>query len=324
MKNNQDKLPDRAIRPDMDSQKLQHFLAVFEHCNFRRAAEIRNVTQQAVSKAVARLEDQLGLPLFERTSRGVIPTSYARALARHAKTILSEINLATAELMAMRGSTKGFVTIGLGWSLVPRIGPYAIEEFRQRRPEIGLKIVEGNSAELFPKLLSGELDFVVSIPPQELTVDEDLDISQILYVEKDITVARKQHPLASKNRVDLADLSKYAWLTDLSRTEQWYAVCEKFVRQGVAPPKDIVDVNSLSIAKSMMAHGDYIGLFSEELCALELERGVFNVLNADLLSVNRTATLTTRRGSELQPAAQILSSIITKVCRQFYPQVPTA
>jgi len=303
----------------MDPQKLQHFLAVYECGNFRRAAESVNVTQQAVSKAIARLEDQLGLQLFERTSIGARPTNYAHVLARHAKIILAEINLASAELMAMRGSTGGFLQVGIGWSVAPRIGPIAVEQFRELRPGVGLRIVTSGSAELFTQLLQGELDFVVSAPPRELPVDQGLDISQKLYLENDRVIVRKQHPLAAKNEITLNDLSKYTWLMELSSPERWHAICEEFVRKGVAPPREVIDVNSLSMAKAMLLNADYLCLFSEEICAIELGLDLLEVLQPDLLPMNRSAVLATRKGVELQPAATVLKSILLKVCNQFYP-----
>lgn len=318
MDNGHKKLTERFVRPDMDPHKLQHFLAVYQHGNFHRAAEEGSVTQQAVSKAVARLEDQLGVPLFERTPLGANPTSYADALARHAKIILSEINLAASELMAMRGSTEGLIQIGVAWSFVPEIAPKAVENFRKRRPKVGIRLDCGGSSELFPKLLKGELDFVVSAPPKELSVDKAINL-QSLYMESDSLVVRKDHPLTEKEKVNMDDLNKYPWVLDLSSTNRWHAICAKFAEKGVEPPRDVIDVNSLGMAKSLLLRGDYISLIAPGLYALELELGLMKILKPDLLSMSRLAVLATRKGSELQPAAELFKSILIKVCEESHP-----
>ena len=68
----------------MDPRKLEHFLAVIEHGQFNLAATANGVSQQAISKAIAKLEDELGVTLFERGPLGATPTSYAKALERWA------------------------------------------------------------------------------------------------------------------------------------------------------------------------------------------------------------------------------------------------
>jgi len=317
MNDRHNKLNTRFIRPDMDPQKLQHFLAVYRHGNFHKAADEGTVTQQAVSKAIARLEDQLGLQLFERTPLGVNPTPYAHALARHAKIILSEINLATSELMSMRGSTAGFVQIGLGWSFIPRIGPEAIQQFRGQRPGVGLRIVSGNSEHLFPRLLQGELDFVVSAPPKEDVIDKGLAM-QALFVEQDSVFMRQQHPLALKKSTSFADLNQYPWLMNMSNPKRWHSICEAFVREGLSPPKEVLDIDSVSVAKSMLLGGDYITLGVEGIMVLEIEHGLCYSFKPSALHLTRTAVLATRKGSELQPAARLLKSIFLNTCQKLY------
>lgn len=314
----QKNLTDRFVRPDMDPQKLQHFLAVFRFGNFRRAAEEGNVTQQAVSKAVARLEDQLGLKLFERTSLGATPTAYAHTLARHAKVIVSEIRLAAAELSAMRGSTLGFVQVGIGWSFVPRIGPDAIAEFRRQRPGIGLRVVGGYSGSLYPQLLRGDLDLVVSAPPEELPIDDDLKMEE-LFTEQDVIIMSQDHPLAARSSINLSDLTECVWLMTLAFPQRWNSICEAFVRKGISPPSDVIDVDTLSMAKSMIARGHYVGLISSELVAAELDLGVFRSFQMESLPTQRPALLATRKGPELQPAAKVFRSILLEICEQLYP-----
>ena len=308
----------RFIRPSMDPQKLQYFLAAYELGNFAAAAKATHVTQQAVSKAVRRLESQLGLSLFERGVQGVEPTPYAHALAKRAKIIISEARLATAELSAMRGSTAGLVQIGLGWSFFPRIGPDAFERFRAQRPGVGLRIVGGTSASLYPSLARGELDFVVSAPPPELAIDESID-TQELFIEHDAVVIRRGHPLASEKELSLRQLSACTWLVALSLPDRWHAICSAFAAHGIEPPTDVIDLDSLSLAKSMLIRGDYVCLLSEELVAPEVEANLYRTYRLEELPLNRPALIATRRGTTLQPVAEVLKSQIEAVSRLHHP-----
>jgi len=93
----------RFIKPSLDPQKLAHFLSVYDTGSFSGAASLNNVSQQAVSKSVLRLEDGLGVKLFERGAYGAEATIFGHALARRAKVITAESRLAAAEISALRG-----------------------------------------------------------------------------------------------------------------------------------------------------------------------------------------------------------------------------
>jgi len=308
----------RFVPQTVDPQKLQHFLGVYEHGNFGVAAEASHVTQQAVSKAVAKLEHQLGVPLFERTPNGAKPTVYAHTLARRAKIITSESRLAMAELSAMRGSSAGFVQVGIGWSFFPRIAPDAISRFRSERPGVGLQVAGGTSASLYPRLARGELDLVVSAPPGEFKPDPAIDTTT-LHVEHDAVVLRAEHPLVRKGSVSLKDLSECTWLVALSLPDRWHAICAAFATRGIEPPTDIIDLDSLTLAKSMLVRGNYVCLLSEELVAPELKAGLFHAYRLEELPLSRPALLATRRGAELQPAAVVFRDIVCEICKKYYP-----
>lgn len=308
----------RFFAPSMDPQKLQHFLAVYEHKNFSRAAQSTGVTQQAVSKSVARLEDLIGLKLFERGTLGAEPTIYADTLARRAKIILAESRLAAAELSALRGSREGHVRIGLGWSIMPRIGPEAIARFRNRRPGVGISVATGHSGNLYARLLQGDVEFVASAPPREMEIDPAIEVEQ-LFMDRDVVVLRPAHPLAKGRKPDLEALAKCTWLMDLSLADRWHSICHVFGAAGLKPPADIIDMSSVGLAKSLLTQGDYVCLLSEELVASEVELGILRSFELSEIPLSRPALLARRRGTRLQPPSALMLSIIRHVCHELYP-----
>ena len=83
--------------PGIEARHLRYFLAVFEELHFGRAAESLYMAEPPLSQAIRKLEDNLGLPLFERTSRAVSPTEAGRIFAEHARRVLAGLDLAVAE-----------------------------------------------------------------------------------------------------------------------------------------------------------------------------------------------------------------------------------
>jgi len=313
---NDERLPS-ASRLLMDPQKLQQFLAVFEHRNFARAAEACGVTQQAVSKSIARIEDSIGVKLFERGAFGAEPTAYGRALAKRANIIMTETRLAAAELNALKGATDGFVKVGFGWSFLPRIAPQVVNRFRRRRPGVTVSVVTGPSVSLFNKLLAGEIEFVASAPAAGVKIDDALD-SAPLFTDWDVVVMRAGHPLAKKSVVTLEELSVQTWIISLALHEHWRMISEAFVSNGLSPPSQIVDLDSLILAKALLEQSNCIALLAREQVAPELERGDFKALERPEFPHMREAYFTARRGAVLQPAAKALKSDLIHVCNALY------
>lgn len=318
---NDSRLRSRFIKPSMDPKKLQHFLAVYDLRHFGRAATDNGVTQQAISKSVKKLEEQLGVELFERGPYGPAPTVFAHTLARRAKVILSEARLAAAELSALRGAEEGYVRAGIGWSFVSRIAPQTVLRYRRRRPNIKVSLATGASDTLFERLLNGEVEFVASCPLPDFEIDPMLE-TQHLFRDSDLIVMRHDHPLASKANVTLADLSQQTWATSGTLAGRWRKICSTFLAVGVEPPTNTIDMDSVGIAKAMIAQSDVIALLSSELVINETMAGQFRTLHRPEFPSERIGMLTTRRSSPLQPAAQALIHDLLAVTETLKPGMP--
>lgn len=304
----------------MDPRKLEHFLAVIEHGQFNLAATANGVSQQAISKAIAKLEDELGVTLFERGPMGATPTSYAKALERRAQLILAETRLATAELNALSGAKLGTLNLGIGLTVARRIMPRAITIFRQQRPGIGITATVETSGVLYAKLLRGELDIVVSAPP--LTHDIDQEIRTLpLFPEVDRPIVRAKHPLAAtvKNRtITMADVANYPWLTPRLNISVWFHICRAFADAKLAPPTDVLRTDSLPLVLGLMENEDCICMLGSELIAEELQSGKLVMLDVPGLAIEHPATIAFRRTTTLSAPAKAIIPIIREVCAEYY------
>ncbi len=96
----------------MEFRQLRHFLAVVEHGHFTRAAESVHLSQSALSASVRALENELGTPLFERTTRSVVPTDAGKVLYPYAQRMLGEAQDAVAAVGRLRTGELGTLTLG--------------------------------------------------------------------------------------------------------------------------------------------------------------------------------------------------------------------
>lgn len=306
----------------MDPRKLEHFLAVIEHGQFNLAAQATGVSQQAVSKAIAKLEEELGVPLFERSAFGATPTVFARALERRAQTILAETRLANAELNSLSGARLGTLHLGVGLTLARSIMAKAIHRFRLQRPGIGISASVDISQVLYQRLLRGEIDLAASSPPEYVEIPPDVT-TVALFRERDFPMVRPSHPLARARNVTLSDLVPYPWIAPVQNHGVWLRICNAYAGAGIAPPKDVIRSDSASLVLGLLEAEDCICMLGREMMAHELRTGELVPLDVgEVLTPERPTLLAYRSKGPLSPAAKAFIPLLREVCQAIYGPQP--
>src|SRR3569833_547204 len=130
-----------------------------------RAAEAIGMTQPAASKLLREIEEALQVQLFERRARGIVPTSSGEILVRHARSILSEINLAQQELATLKSGLSGQTSLRTVTTPAASLVPAAIAGLKRQHPCLLVTVEVDHSRLLLEKLLQGELDMLVARLP---------------------------------------------------------------------------------------------------------------------------------------------------------------
>lgn len=159
----------------MELRQLRHFLMLAEHGNYHRAAERLFITPQALSASIAKLEQELGVQLFERGRVGLVLTRYAESLLPHASLVCAETSRARQEIDQLAKADAGRVAVGVGWFTSQVLAAPAVNEFLAAYPAVDVTLVEGPSDDLHTRLLRGELDLVLSTPSEDVPVAAELD-----------------------------------------------------------------------------------------------------------------------------------------------------
>jgi DNA-binding transcriptional LysR family regulator len=212
----------------MELRQLVYAEAVARHRHFTRAAEELHVAQSALSHQIRRLEAELGTPLFERTSRRVIPTEAGEAVAARARRVLAEVEGVRSELDELQGLLRGRVAIG---ALLPA-GEIQVTAllagFRAEFPGIDVSLREGTAADAVALIESGELD------ASFLLVDRDPlpGIELMKLSEEEIVVAFPPGGAPDRDHLTVADLSGMALAMPRSGSAIKAAADEMFDRVG--------------------------------------------------------------------------------------------
>lgn len=187
----------------MELRQLRYTEAVARHRHFTRAAEELHVAQSALSHQVRRLEGELGVELFERTSRSVVPTEAGEAVAARARRILAEVDGVHGEVDELQGLVRGRISIG---ALLPagKIDvPLLLARFSEAHPGIEVRLQEGTAGDMAAYLDGDEVDAAFSLlanDPPEGVVAERLS-------EDELVAAFPPGGAPGRRRVRAADLS---------------------------------------------------------------------------------------------------------------------
>jgi DNA-binding transcriptional LysR family regulator len=195
----------------LDVKRLKVLREVAALSSFSAAAEKLGYTQSAVSQQIAALEREAGTTLIERNPRGLRLTDAGEALVRHADKILARLAEAEAELEAIAGLRGGRLRLATFPTAGATLVPHAIREFNQRHPDVELTLRDLEPNESVPLLKAGELDLILVEDTDVSDADDDIELVHLLDDPMHL-VLPVDHPLASKQRVRMADLADESWI----------------------------------------------------------------------------------------------------------------
>ena len=186
----------------MELRQLKYFVEVAEVLNFSEAAKSLFITQGTLSQQIRQLEDELGTPLFARTSHHVMLTEAGSNLLPLAKETLQSANSCREALEEMRGIVSGTLDIGITYSFRYSVLK-VMKRFMKEYPTVKLNVFCMSAPDLFSRLLQHKLDLVVSMDPANPYQGVE---STFLGSSRLCVVVRKDHPLASRTFLSLDDL----------------------------------------------------------------------------------------------------------------------
>jgi LysR family transcriptional regulator, transcription activator of glutamate synthase operon len=212
----------------MELRQLICVEAVARHRHFTRAAEELHLAQSALSHQIQRLENELGTPLFERTSRRVLPTEAGQVIAGRARRILAELDGARQEVDELRGVLRGHIWVG---ALLPAGDidvPGLLARFSRAHPGVDVSLTEGIAADMFRRLAADELDAAFCLLAGE--VSDQFAVEHLSEEEVVAAFAPDRAPVARD--VSVSDLSRQALVAPRHGSTITYVLDEMFARAG--------------------------------------------------------------------------------------------
>jgi LysR family nitrogen assimilation transcriptional regulator len=191
--------------PDVNLRQLNYFVKIVEAQNITRAAEGLHIAQPALSQQITLLEQELGIQLLSRSSRGIHATQHGELLYRHAKAILRQVDNTRILLSKKEGAVAGNVSVGMPSSTAKLLALRLMRLVRQRHPAIVLEIVDVPSADLLSLVAHGRVDFSLVPDPQK-----PKDMSLLPLFREELYLMTPHGSISGGGKVSLKKLAELA------------------------------------------------------------------------------------------------------------------
>lgn len=237
----------------MEIEQLRQVVAVAATANFTRAAEGLGLSQPALSRSIAKLEEELGQPLFERQTRQLALTRAGSLLVERARRILAMVDDTRAEITD-NGKT-GQVRIGAIPTIAPYFLPSLLARFGREFPEASALVDEDTTDKLLKKLSDGVVDVAFLARPLEARYLDVVD----LFEEELFLLLSAGHPLVERKQVRLADIEALPFIL-LGEAHCLTDNIVTFCRQRSFHPMSVERTSQLATVQELVALGHGVSL----------------------------------------------------------------
>ena len=193
----------------MSDRRLQVFYTVAKLLSFTKAAETLHMTQPAVTFQIRQLEDHFNTRLFDRTHNKILLTDAGQKVYFYAEKIFELNSEMEHSLRALSEDTSGTLSIGGSTTIAQYTFPTLLKGFREKYPDLSIKICEANTDGIVAKVESSMIDLGIVEAP---VLNQDLDV-EVFRADELVLITHPEHDLAKKKFVKPADLKDLPFIT---------------------------------------------------------------------------------------------------------------
>jgi DNA-binding transcriptional LysR family regulator len=286
---------------DLSLGKLQQVIAVARCGSFSRAAEELHMTQPALSRSIAAIERRFGFPIFNRIGHGVEPTAAAVQVLSQAEVLLQSMRVFDSNMALLAGGKAGTLKMGFPPLLASQALTQMAREFFTGSGEIEVRVSIRSGPALLEELKNDAIEMFLFVEGQ---IDPGPDIElETVGVIHPTCVVRRNHPLAVRGGLTIADLGKYPWASSVEPPA---------MGKLLNPSRFICD--NYHILRETVLSTDLVCICTRAFVAAELSDGRLQALDiSGFLPSKSTIYMATLKGRVLSPLAKIAAQRIAAI-----------
>ncbi|MBL4938226.1 LysR family transcriptional regulator [Clostridium sp. YIM B02515] len=285
----------------MDFRQLQYMLKVAEEKSFSKAAQKLYIAQPSLSQYIQKMEQQLGVQLFDRTNNPITLTYAGELYIETAKKILDLKNQLIQQMEDIVELKKGCLKIGVASFRSTYFIPKVLPLFYERFPGIEVILFEGTSGELEELALKGTTDITIMMMP----VPKELFSYEIILKEEILLAVPPKHPLSKKegNKINLAALKNESFIL-LKQNQKLHQIAVNLCKQVGFKPKILLETESIETAHALVAAGMGISFIPDILLLANTYSKQPKYFSIEDFSATREMVVAYRKGRYLSTASK--------------------
>jgi DNA-binding transcriptional LysR family regulator len=268
----------------------------------KAAAEL-SISQPAISKAIADMEQSLGVRLLDRGTRGVEATIYARALLEHSAIAFDELKQAAQHIEFIAHPTSGELRVGSTIAIATGFISAVLDRLSRRYPRISFHISAGEASSIYRALEERRFDLVI-VPILASPIKEHLH-ADILYDEPLVVVAGARSPWSRRRKVELAELMDATWALPSSDSLYGSVVAEAFHDHGLGLPRATVLTPVAPLRNALVATGRFLSIVQASALKYGLSDRRIKILPINMSTTRRPIGIITLKNRTLSPVAKL-------------------
>jgi DNA-binding transcriptional LysR family regulator len=305
-------MDDDQISRRIKLRHLRALIAVAHSGSMARAAEQLSISQPVVSKAIAELEQIVGVALFDRIPHGVTTTLYGRALLNRSAALVDDLKTSVSELRHLADPTRGELRIGCEENLATGLLPTLIDQLSRQYPGLVFELAIGDSPTLQKRDLLGRKVEVAIMRSEVHELDEGLE-QTVLYDDQLWVVAGASSPWAARRKVSLADLVQERWCLPPPNHPVGALVIKAFDCAGLAPPARTVTVASAQCTSNLVARGQHLGVLGSLFLRFNPPSVQLKALPVTFPVTAPPINIVTLKQRALSPVAKMFVEFVRKI-----------
>jgi DNA-binding transcriptional LysR family regulator len=303
---------DRALRR-LKLSDLRLFHAVVQWGGMAKAAAHLNISQPAVSKAIAALEHTLGVRLLERNPQGVEPTVYGRALLKGGIAVFDELKQSVKQIGFLADPTVGELRIACTEPLAAGFVPAVVEQLSRQYPRVCFHVVTADPATITERELRQRNIELAIAPTPGLNLGADIDV-ELLFDDRQVVMTDARSKWVRRRNICLADLIHEPWLLPPPDSIIGLSILEAFRANGLEPPRTQVVSFSIPLHHHLLASGRFFIMLPISMARFGKHLHL-KILNVGMSGIPRPTGIMTLKKRTLSPLAQLFIDAVRKLAK---------
>jgi DNA-binding transcriptional LysR family regulator len=298
------------VRRRLKLRDVDILMAVIQTGSMGKAAAALNMSQPAVSKAIASLEHTLGVRLLDRSRQGVEPTPYGRALIKRGVAMFDELRQGVQDIASLTDPTAGEIRMGGSEHTVSAIYAPVVHRYSEQYPRMSFHVVVGDLRMMSRELDARQIDFVVSRMYSPASEEHSVEV---LFEDPLVVVTGPNNPLTRRRKIEFAELLDEPWTLQPRENSFGLFAMDALRAAGVAAPQIKVATTSSNLRGEMLATGRYLTMVPRYWVLLPRRHPSLKVLPVELPNTRLDVAIITLKNRSLSRATELFIDSVRAV-----------